>query len=276
MIKKCLFPAAGYGTRFLPLTKSMPKEMIPILNRPLIHYGVQEALDGGIHKIAFVTGRGKRAIEDYFDYSYEIEKEIHGSTKALLLDEIHNITNKCTFSYTRQTKIKGLGHAILTGETLIGDEPFAVVLSDDLCVTSKDGVLSQMLKIFNKHQCCIVAIEPVAKEKISRYGCIEGEYIDRKLLRVASIVEKPDPDEAPSNFGVIGRYVLTPDIFDILKTLKPGTGGEIQLTDALMEKAAQGKLMAYEFDGKRFDCGSIEGFFNAIQHFYREEYLNMG
>ncbi|MCG8429676.1 MAG: UTP--glucose-1-phosphate uridylyltransferase GalU [Candidatus Omnitrophica bacterium] len=271
MIKKCLFPIAGYGTRFLPLTKSIPKEMIPILNKPLIHYAVQEALDSGIHQMVFVTGRGKRAIEDYFDYSYEVEKEIHGSSAESLLNEIHNIINNCTFSYTRQAQIRGLGHAILTGETLTGKEPFAVILSDDLCVAKGKEVISQMIELYNIYKCCIVAIETVPKEQISKYGCIEGTYIDNKLIRVSKIVEKPNPEEAPSNLGVIGRYILTPDIFHILKKLEPSVGNEIQLTDALDEKAARGELLAYQFDGRRFDCGNVEGYVKAIHHFSENE-----
>jgi len=259
MIRKCLFPAAGYGTRFLPLTKAIPKEMIPILNKPLIHYGVKEALNAGIHQIAFVTGRGKRAIEDYFDCSFEIEKEVQGTSEEQLLHEIHNITDSCTFSYTRQRQILGLGHAVLTGETLIGDEPFAVVLSDDLCVNNEHGVLKQMLDIFHRHQCCIVAIESVPRDQISRYGCVDGHFIESGVMKVQNIVEKPEPNKAPSTLGVVGRYVLTPDVFGILRETKPGAGGEIQLTDALLEKSRQGKLVAFEFSGKRFDCGSVEG-----------------
>jgi len=269
MISKCLFPAAGYGTRFLPLTKSMPKEMIPILNKPLIHYGVEEALAAGASEIAFVTGRGKRAIEDYFDYSYEIEKEVEGTQKAKLLDEIHYITDRCTFSYTRQTQIRGLGHAILSGETLIGGQPFAVILSDDLCEHQGKGVLAQMMDVYDRHRCCVVAIESVPIEKINMYGCVNGTKLEDRVLSVDTIIEKPKPDEAPSNLGVIGRYILTPDIFEILKNLEPGYGGEIQLTDALMEKASQGRLVAYQFRGTRFDCGSIEGFMSATEFYYR-------
>lgn len=270
MIKKCLFPAAGYGTRFLPLTKSMPKEMVPILNKPLIHYGVEEALNAGIHQIAFVTGRGKRAIEDYFDFSYEIETEVHGTTKEKLLQDIHRINESCTFSYTRQKKIKGLGHAVLSGETLIGQEPFAIILADDLCVNSGDGVLAQMKKLYEKHRCSIVAIESVPIEHISLYGCIAGQPIGQRLIRVSKIIEKPDPTEAPSNMGVIGRYILTPDIFDILRELPPGANGEIQLTDALMIKARAGELLAYKFTGERFDCGSVEGYVRATVRLYEQ------
>lgn len=254
----------------------MPKEMIPILNKPLIHYGVDEAFSAGIRQIAVVTGRGKQAIEDYFDFSYEVEKEVQGTPREQLLLEIRNIIDNCTFSYTRQKKIVGLGNAILSGETLIGDEPFAVVLADDLCVDTSRGVLFQMLPIFERYQCCIVAIEPVPREQISRYGCVDGSYIGDKVMEVRNIIEKPDPMAAPSTLGVVGRYILTPDIFDILRQVRPGTAGEIQLTDALLEKAHQGKLIAFEFEGKRFDCGSVEGFVNATQYFYEMTILGKG
>jgi len=269
MIKKCLFPAAGYGTRFLPATKAMPKEMLPVLTRPLIEYGVEEAVEAGMSTMAIVTGRGKRAIEDHFDISYELENQIKGTSKEPLLNSIRSLINQCTFSYTRQVEMKGLGHAILTGETLIGDEAFAVVLADDLCDGNGDGgVLSQMVKLYEKYQCCIVAIEEVPKEETNKYGVIAGNEIDDGVYMVNDMVEKPDPKDAPSNLAIIGRYILTPDIFDIIRDTKPGKGGEIQITDALLTQAKKGMVIAYKFKGERFDCGSVDGFVQATNYFY--------
>lgn len=273
MIKKCLFPAAGYGTRFLPATKAMPKEMLPILTKPLIQYGVEEALEAGINTMAIVTGRGKRAIEDHFDVSYELEHQIQGTSKEEYLDEIRSLIDECTFSYTRQIEMKGLGHAILTGETLIGNQPFAVILADDLCEDGKEGVLSQMVKIYEQYQCSIVAIEEIPKEETNKYGVIAGKLVDgnNDIYRVTQMVEKPDPIDAPSNLAIIGRYILTPDIFDILRNTKPGKGGEIQITDALLAQAKEGRVIAYKFKGKRFDCGSVRGFVEATNHFAKLE-----
>jgi len=268
-IKKCLFPAAGYGTRFLPATKAIPKEMLPVLTKPLLQYGVEEAQSAGIDTMAIVTGRGKRAIEDHFDRSYELEHQIDGTSKESLMYEIRSIVEECTFSYTRQVEMKGLGHAILTGETLIGDEPFAVILADDLCDNSEaDSVLSQMTKLYEKYECSIVAVEEVPQDETQKYGVIAGEFETENIVRVNNMVEKPLPEDAPSNLAIIGRYILTPDIFDILRETKPGKGGEIQITDALLEQAKQGKVIAYKFEGKRFDCGSVDGFVKATNYFY--------
>jgi len=269
MINKCLFPAAGYGTRFLPVTKATPKEMLPILTKPLIQYGVEEALDAGIKTMAIVSGRGKRAIEDHFDISYELEHQIKGGSKETLLTEIRSLISECTFSYTRQVEMKGLGHAILTGETLIGDEAFAVVLADDLC-HSDEGVLAQMVEVYEKYNCSVVAIEEVPMNQTNKYGVIAGKLVDGTddTYRVSDMVEKPDPKDAPSNLAIIGRYILTPDIFDILRETKAGKGGEIQITDALMEQAKEGRVIAYKFKGKRFDCGSVDGFVEATNWFY--------
>lgn len=273
MIQKCLFPAAGYGTRFLPATKAMPKEMLPILTKPLIQYGVEEALQAGINTMAIVTGRGKRAIEDHFDISYELEHQIQGTTKEKMLADIRHIIDNCTFSYTRQIEMKGLGHAILSGETLIGNQPFAVILADDLCQDGKEGVLSQMVKIYEQYQCSIVAIEEVLKEDTNKYGVIDGKLVDGNddIYRITDMVEKPDPLDAPSNLAIIGRYILTPDIFDILRNTKPGKGGEIQITDALLAQAKEGRVIAYKFKGKRFDCGSVQGFVEATNYFAKLE-----
>ncbi|AHE93432.1 TPA: UTP--glucose-1-phosphate uridylyltransferase GalU [Campylobacter fetus subsp. venerealis] len=272
MIQTCLFPAAGYGTRFLPATKSLPKEMLPILTKPLIHYGVDEAREAGMKNMAFVTGRGKRALEDYFDISYELEHQIAGTKKEYLLTGIRDLMNSCSFSFTRQSSMKGLGDAIYTGRTLVGDEAFGVILADDLCI-NEDGenVLAQMAKIYEKYRCSIVAVMEVPKESISSYGVVNGKFIEDDLLMVNDMIEKPSPDEAPTNLAIIGRYILTPDIFEILESTKPGKNGEIQITDALLKQAQNGMVLAYKFKGRRFDCGSVSGFVEATNFFYESD-----
>lgn len=267
-IRKCLFPAAGYGTRFLPATKATPKEMLPIVNKPLIQYGVEEAIEAGLTDIGFISGRGKRAIEDHFDISYELEAQVAGTPTDVLLDDIRAIINNCTMSYTRQLKILGLGHAILTGETLVGPNPFAVLLADDFCINTP-GVLKQMVGLFEEHHCSIVAIQEVPQDQTNLYGIIDGEEISDGLFEVSSMVEKPDPENAPSNLAIIGRYILTPDIFDYIRALEPDSGGEIQITDALNKQASDGRVLAYQFEGRRFDCGSIEGFVEATNYVYQ-------
>jgi UTP--glucose-1-phosphate uridylyltransferase len=225
--------------------------------------------------MSIVTGRGKRAIEDHFDISYELEHQIKGTAKEPLLNEIRSLISQCTFSYTRQTEMKGLGHAILTGETLIGNEPFAVLLADDLCTSSQNntpGILSQMVKVYEKYQCSVVTIEEVPMDETDLYGIVDGHLIDitDDIYRVTNMIEKPYPKDAPSNMAIIGRYILTPDIFKILQKTKPGKGGEIHITDALLEQAKEGKVIAYRFKGKRFDCGSVEGFVEATNYFFKK------
>jgi UTP--glucose-1-phosphate uridylyltransferase len=272
MIKKCLFPVAGYGTRFLPATKSMPKEMLPVVNKPLVQYGVEEAIEAGMTTISFVTGRGKRAIADHFDISYELEHQIAGTGKEAYLESIRNVLEHGVFTMVRQREMKGLGHAILTGEPLIGNEPFGVVLSDDLCLNDGAGVLAQMAELFRQFRCSIVAIQEVPADQVSSYGIIAGEALRDGLYRVDDMVEKPAVDEAPSNLAIIGRYILTPDIFDILRETPPGRNGEVQITDALLTQARQGCVMAYRFKGRRFDCGSVEGFVEATNHVFEHVY----
>ncbi|NPU92027.1 MAG: UTP--glucose-1-phosphate uridylyltransferase GalU [Gammaproteobacteria bacterium] len=272
MITKCIFPVAGYGTRFLPATKIQPKEMLPIVNKPLVQYGVEEAMDAGLTDIGFVTGRGKRAIADHFDISYELEHQIKGTGKERYLDSIRNVIANCTFTYTRQQEMKGLGHAILTSRVMVGDQPFGVILADDLCVEQSEGVMAQMVKLYKQFRCSIVAIEEVPMADISRYGVIAGECIKDGLYRVTDMVEKPPADKAPSNLAIIGRYILTPDIFEILEKTPPGANGEIQITDALLQQAKDGCVMAYRYRGKRFDCGSVDGFVEATNFMYTEYY----
>jgi UTP--glucose-1-phosphate uridylyltransferase len=273
MIKKCLFPAAGYGTRFLPATKAMPKEMLPIVNKPLIQYGVEEALSAGLTEIAMVTGRGKRALEDHFDISYELEEQIRNTDKEKYLLGIRRLIDNCSFSYTRQIEMKGLGHAILSGRPLIGDEPFAVVLADDLCLNlDGDSVLTQMVKLYKQFRCSIVAIQEVPREDTHKYGVIAGEMIRDDIFRVNRMVEKPRPEDAPSNLAIIGRYILTPDIFELIEGTEPGKGGEIQITDALMKQAQNGCVLAYKFKGQRFDCGGAEGYIDATNYCFEKLY----
>ena len=274
MIHKCLFPVAGYGTRFLPATKSSPKEMLPIVNKPLIEYGVEEAVSAGLTRIGFVTGRGKRAIEDHFDKNYELEDQIRGTGKEDLISGTRALIDQCEFSYTRQKEMMGLGHAILTGETLIGDEPFAVVLADDLCIAEGDGVLTQMVKLFKQFRCSIVAVEEVPDADINRYGVVAGEPLKDGVYRITEMIEKPSREEEPSNLGIIGRYILTPDIFEVLRNTSPGKNGELQITDALRQQALDGCVLAYRFSGRRFDCGSIDGFVDATNFCYQRFYKN--
>lgn len=270
MIKKCLFPVAGYGTRFLPATKSMPKEILPIVNKPLVQYGVEEAVEAGLNNIGFVTGRGKRAIEDHFDISYELEDQIAGTGKEVALEGVRSLIQECTFTYTRQTSVRGLGDAILTGQAIVGNEPFAVVLADDLCIGLQRGVLAQMVDLYNQFRCSIVAVEEVPREAASSYGIVAGDSISETLIKVTDMVEKPQPEDAPSNLAIIGRYILTPDIFDILRETAPGRNGEVQITDALLAQASSGSVMAYKFEGKRFDCGSVKGFVEATNYCYQK------
>ncbi len=272
MINKCLFPVAGYGTRFLPATKSMPKEMLPIVNKPLVQYGVEEAIEAGLKEIGFVTGRGKRAIEDHFDTNYELEHQIQGTGKEKYLTGIREIIDTGSFSFTRQREMKGLGNAILVGERIVGDEPFGVILADDLCLEQSEGVMAQMVKLYKQFRCSIVAVEEVPEDQIEKFGVVDGESIKEGLIRVTNMVEKPPRNEAPSNLAIIGRYILTPDIFDIIRDTPPGKNGEVQITDALLTQAHDGCVMAYKFRGRRFDCGSVEGFVKASNYVFENIY----
>ncbi len=273
MIKKCLFPVAGYGTRFLPATKSMPKEMLPVVNKPLVQYGVEESLEAGLTEIGFVTGRGKRAIADHFDVSYELEHQIAGTSKERYLETIRKVMAQGSFSFTRQREMCGLGDAILNGHRLIGDESFGVVLSDDLCINQDgDGVLAQMVTLYNQFRCSIIAIQEVPDDLIHNFGVIDGTPLKDGIIQISNMVEKPEAKDAPSNLAVIGRYILTPDIFDILRDTPPGKNGEVQLTDALMTQARNGCVMGYKFKGRRFDCGSVAGFVDATNFVYENLY----
>ena len=270
-LKKCLFLAGGYGTRFLPATKSMPKEMLPILNKPLIQYGVEEAVAAGLHEIAIITGRGKRAIEDHFDLNIELQNKLRETGRADAIEELETLIDQCTIAYTRQREMLGTGDAVLTGKVIIGDSPFAVVLSDDLCLNTGKGVLQQLVDVYHQHHCCVVAVQEIPRVLSNRYGVIAGEQQPDGSFRVHNLVEKPDPQDAPSNLGIVGRYVLTPQIFAELENTKPGYGGEIQLTDALKALTRNDKVVACQFEGVRFDCGSIPGFVEATNYCYRQK-----
>ena len=269
-IRKAVFPVAGLGTRFLPATKASPKEMLPVVDKPLIQYAVEEAYEAGIRDMVFVTGRSKRAIEDHFDTAYELENELEQAGKQEMLELVRSISPadmNCLF--VRQPRSLGLGHAVLCAEPLVGQEPFAVLLADDLMVgdrvngSSGPGVMAQMTAAFAKQGRSLLAVQEVPPEHTRRYGIVKGEAAGGPLLRVEQIVEKPAPEVAPSRMGVAGRYVLTPRIFEEIRNQPRGVGGEIQLTDAIARLMAHETVYAYQYQGKRYDCGSKEGFLEA-------------
>lgn len=262
-IRKAVFPVAGLGTRFLPATKSMPKEMLPVVDKPLIQYAVEEALEAGIEQIIFVTGRGKSALEDHFDYSYRLQNNLEAKGKNKLLESVVNIVPESgTIIYTRQNEAKGLGHAIWCARDVVGDEPFAVLLADDL-IKSKKPVLKQMINEFDRVRASIAAVEEVLPEETEKYGILDFKEMANSLVQVKGMVEKPKPEEAPSNLAIIGRYILTPKIFEILGKTGHGAGGEIQLTDAMVKLMESQPVYGYRFEGERFDCGSKAGFQKA-------------
>ena len=269
-IKKAVFPVAGLGTRFLPATKANPKEMLPIVDKPLIQYEVEEAIQSGITELIFVTGRNKRSIEDHFDKNVELEASLIASNKNLLLESIRSIIPshvKCI--YIRQSEPLGLGHAVLQAKTIINDEPFAVLLADDL-TDADTPVLKQLILQHQKEQSSVIAIEDIPKEKTVQYGIVDVGDSKDNLYKINSIVEKPQPIDAPSTLGVIGRYVFNPEIFDCLEKIKPGKGGEIQLTDAIQMLLSQQAIFAYLFEGRRYDCGDKLGFIKANIEFSKK------
>jgi len=263
-VSKAVFPVAGLGTRFLPATKANPKEMLPVVDKPLVQYAAEEAEAAGCDSLVFVTGRTKRSIADHFDKAYELENELKSKNKQDRLDILKNIVLEgVSCIYIRQAEALGLGHAVLCSEPVVGNEPFAVLLADDLLRNDDDGVLSQMQRLYAEHQCCILGVERVPMEDTASYGVVDIEPFGDRLGKVKSIVEKPDPEEAPSNLAVVGRYILTPRIFEMLKKIGKGAGGEIQLTDAIAELLKYETVLAYEFVGKRYDCGSKLGYLQA-------------
>jgi len=262
-VRKAVFPVAGLGTRFLPATKAMPKEMLPIVDKPLIQYAVEEAYEAGIREMIFVTGRTKRPIEDHFDTAYELEAELHAAGKTGLLSLVQSIKPEdMTCAYVRQAKALGLGHAVGCARTLVGDEPFAVLLADDLMV-GRPGILAQMVEQHRRLGSSILAVQDVPRFEVSRYGIVSGRGVDGRIVQLDGIVEKPLPDAAPSTLAVAGRYVLTPAIFDEIASVPRGRGGEIQLTDAIAQLLARQAVYAYRYHGRRYDCGSKLGFLQA-------------
>ncbi len=265
-ITKAIFPAAGLGTRFLPATKASPKEMMPLVDKPLIQYVVEEAVASGIEEVVLITGRGKRSIEDHFDVAFELEEDLKAKGKHKLLSEVQRIANLVTFCYIRQKKALGLGHAVLTAKRLVGNEPFAALLGDDI-IDARVPVLKQMMDVFQRYPATILAIQRVPKSQTRQYGIIDAKRIEDGVYLVKDLVEKPSPSEAPSNLAIIGRYILTPEIFGALERTKPGKGGEIQLTDGLRLLMQKQPIYAYEFDGVRHDAGDKLGFLKATVEF---------
>jgi UTP--glucose-1-phosphate uridylyltransferase len=269
-ITKAVFPVAGLGTRFLPATKAQPKEMLPIVDKPLIQYAVEEAYDAGVRHMIFVTGRNKRAIEDHFDTAYELESELEASGKNELLSLVRSLApDDMDCSYVRQPRSLGLGHAVLCARHIVRDDPFAVLLADDLMIGSNGGpgVLTQMVEVFQEVQTSVLAVQEVPLEHVKRYGIVAGDPAGDGLVKVRQMVEKPAPDKAPSRLGVAGRYVLTPAVFDCIENQPRGSGGEIQLTDGIAQLIGTEGVHAYRYQGKRYDCGSKEGFLEASVEF---------
>ena len=263
-IRKAVFPVAGMGTRFLPATKANPKEMLPIVDKPLIQYAVEEAIAAGVTELIFVTSSSKRAIEDHFDRNFELEYELEQRGKQTLLDVVHDILPQgVSCVYIRQPEALGLGHAVLCAKSVVGDDPFAVILADDMIDNGDRGCLSQMAELFAQQQCSLLGVEKVDPQETDKYGIVRLDQKEQKLGRVEQIVEKPKASEAPSNLAVVGRYILTPRIFSLLESTKKGAGGEIQLTDAIADLLNEETVMAYQFDGLRYDCGSKLGYLKA-------------
>lgn len=261
-VRKCLFPVAGLGTRFLPATKETPKEMLPLIDRPIIHYGVEEAVRSGCDDVIFVTGRGKRSIEDYFDRSWELEDLLERRGKIDLRDLVRDITQMARFSYVRQSEPLGLGHAVLCGEQMCADAPFGVILPDDV-MRAEPPVLGQLIQVYQRFGGSVIALEEVLPEETSRYGVVEAEAVGEGIFRLRDMVEKPDPEKAPSRFAIMGRYVLSPSIFEELHALHPGSGGEYQLTDALRALLQKEPIWGYLYRGRRLDCGTKQGWLRA-------------
>jgi UTP--glucose-1-phosphate uridylyltransferase len=278
-VKKAIIPAAGLGTRFLPATKAQPKEMLPIVDKPTIQYIIEEAVASGIEEILIITGRNKKCIEDHFDKSIELELELEKAGKEELLELVRDISDMVDIHYIRQKEPRGLGHAIYCAKTFVGDEPFAVLLGDDV-VDSETPCLKQLIDCFSEYKTTILGVQTVQKENVSKYGIVDGIHIEDKVYKVKDLVEKPSMEEAPSNVAILGRYIITPEIFNILANTEPGKGGEIQLTDALKTLINKEAMYAYNFEGKRYDVGDKLGFLEATIEFalkkeeLREEFID--
>lgn len=262
-VTKAIIPAAGLGTRFLPATKAQPKEMLPIVDKPTIQYIVEEAINSGIEDIMIITGRNKRAIEDHFDKSYELEVELEKSQKTELLNLVRDISNLANIHYIRQKEAKGLGHAIHCAKSFIANEPFAVLLGDDIVHNPEKPCLKQMIEVFDRYQTSVLGVQTVSPDDISKYGCVDCNMVEDRVYKVNGLVEKPKKEDAPSNVAILGRYIITPEIFDALEQTAPGAGGEIQLTDALVRLSRTQAMYAYDFVGRRYDVGDKLGFLQA-------------
>ena len=265
-VRKAIIPAAGLGTRFLPATKSQPKEMLPIVDKPTLQYIIEEAIDSGLEEILIVTGRSKKSIEDHFDRSVELELELEQKGKTEVLKMVQDISNMVNIHYIRQKEPKGLGHAIYCAKSFIGNEPFAVLLGDDI-VDSEKPCLKQLIEAYNEYKTSILGVQEVDKQDTDKYGILDAKYIENRVYKVKDMIEKPKVEEAPSNIAILGRYIITPDIFDILENQEPGKSGEIQLTDALKTLANHEAIYAYNFEGKRYDVGDKLGFLEATVDF---------
>jgi UTP--glucose-1-phosphate uridylyltransferase len=270
-VRKAVFPAAGLGTRFLPATKAMPKEMLPLVDKPLIQYGVEEAMHSGIQNMIIVTGRGKTAIEDHFDVSFELEHLLESRNKTELLAAVRSVSDMINVAYVRQKEALGLGHAVLRARELVGNEPFATILSDDI-IDSETPCLRQLLDVYEFYGAPVVALMEVPRENISAYGVVDAELIQDtsgggRLYRIRNLVEKPKAEDAPSNLAIIGRYILTPEVFQSIESIEPGSGGELQLTDALKHVLRSRPIYGYRFEGKRYDAGDKQGFLQATVEF---------
>jgi len=266
-VRKAIIPAAGLGTRFLPATKAQPKEMLPIVDKPTIQYIIEEAIASGIEEILIITGRNKRAIEDHFDRSVELELALANNRKNNLFKMVRDISDMANIHYVRQKEPRGLGHAINCARSFVGNEPFAVLLGDDIVHNEENPCLKQLIDIYEKYETTVLGVQTVDKNDVSKYGIVDGNFMEDRLYSVNSLVEKPSKDEAPSNIAILGRYIITPEIFDILDNTDPGAGGEIQLTDALKELAIRQPMYAYDFKGKRYDVGNKQGFLEATVEF---------
>lgn len=262
-VRKAVIPAAGLGTRFLPATKAMPKEMLPIVDKPTIQYIIEEAIASGIEEILIITGKSKRAIEDHFDRSCELEQELEKKHNTELLELVQQVSNMADVHYIRQKEAKGLGHAIYCARTFVGNEPFAVLLGDDVVYNEENPCLKQMIDCYDRYQTSVLGVQSVKHEDVCKYGIVDGTQLEDRVYKVKDLVEKPAVEEAPSNVAILGRYIINPGIFDILAETKPGKGGEIQLTDALKELAIKEEMYAYDFEGRRYDVGNKQGFLEA-------------
>ena len=262
-IRKAIIPAAGLGTRFLPATKAQPKEMLPIVDKPTIQYIIEEAVASGIEEILIITGRNKKCIEDHFDKSVELEMELKKNNKNELLELVKDISGMADIHYIRQKEPKGLGHAIRCAKTFVGNEPFAILLGDDIVYNEEKPCLKQLIECFNEYRTSILGVQTVDKSTVSKYGIVDGIAIEDRICKVKGLVEKPSVEEAPSNIAILGRYIVTPKIFDILDNTKPGKGNEIQLTDALMQLLKEEAMYSYNFEGRRYDVGDKLGYLEA-------------